>query len=520
MDLPAPIDYRTTNYSGEVGWSSKSAHLAVNLMKSKFDNDNATLLWNNNFYNPALTLFDTTTLPPSNDYTRFGVNGNLRQLPMASTLAARYTFSTLKNDVTMLQNMLSTGSTTPATNPSDATFRGEHKRTTFQVSLASRPARSLDTKLFWNYDKLKNDSTDVTFNPAVGSGLRGGSTDPIVNCANVAGTVCEPELFHYTKKTYGAEAGYQLSRANKLQAGVDYTKTERERADFEETKELRFFGEWKNSALDWATTRIKYTFTNRQSHFDPHPSVLAANPMDLFVRRFDLSNAYLHYIKFAGDATLGNGFDLGAEVILKKIDYRDVPLGRTGDDRQEFYVSVGWGDPSSLRLLAFGDIEYSTYESNHRVGTGNPDPTSGNSNTTYNWSARNQDTSWQVGVGADWAPRTRLKVKSSFLYAQTNGEADFTSQQTGAPLANTRPIRNFDNTRRVAFTLRGTYDFTRQIELGGGYAYEKYRYSDIAYDNTRYVVPGAGGAEAYTTGQFAFQNYSVNVVFGTVKYKF
>jgi MtrB/PioB family decaheme-associated outer membrane protein len=507
-DLPAPIDYTARNYSGEVGYSSRRSHFAVNLMHSTFDNGNETLRWQNNFFGGGPALLDTTVLPPSNELTRIALNGNLRQLPMDSILAGRFTYSTLQNDVNMITSMLSTGGVMQNTNPSEGTFHGNHKTTTASLSLASRPSQALDTKLYWNYNKLKNDSTDVIFSPSTAAG---------VNLA-CGGTICEPEMFHYKKNNFGLEGGYRLSGGNKLSAGVDYQKTDRERADFPRTKELKLFGEWKNSSLDSVTGRIKYQFLNRRSDFEPKEEVLAANPMDLYVRRFDLSNSHQHLLKLAADATLGGGFDAGFEVIYKDTQYKNVPLGRTGDNRQEYYASLGWGDPKSLRFLVFGDLEYAKYESNHRVGTGDPNPANGSNATTYNWNARNEDTSWQVGIGADWAPRSRLTLKTSLLYAQTNGEADF-SREAGAPTTPLIPIRNFDNTRRTTFNLRAIYEYTRQWQFTGGYAYEKYAFNDVGYEGLSYVA-GTGTSASYVTGQFAFQPYSANIVYAIAKYRF
>jgi MtrB/PioB family decaheme-associated outer membrane protein len=516
MDLPAPIDYTTKNLSGEVGFANKTSHFAVNLLRSTFDNGHDVLRWKNDFFGGGM---DTTVLPPSNEMTRLGINGNIRGLGMDSTLAGRYTYTTLTSDVAMQTTMLSTGGATPFTNPSEASFKGDHKRHTLGLSLASRPAKDLDTRLFYNRDKLQNDSTDMTFTPAPGVGLTAGSTNPLVTCSN-ANPVCEPERFHYTKQNFGVEAGYRLAREQKLLGGIDTSHTDRERADFPRTRETRYFGEYKSAVTDTLSGRIKYQYLTRRSDFEANQSILAANPMDLYVRRFDLANANQHLFKLVLDQNLANTVDLGFEMILKHNKYPDTPLGRTKDQRQEFYGSFGWGDPKAVRVLVFGDIEYVTYDSNHRVGSSLPaDPASGNNNTTYNWSARNKDTSWQIGTGLDWAARPRLKVKTSVLYTETNGRADFTSQQTGTPLASTVPITNFDNTRRFSFVMRGVYDATKQLELTGGYSYEQYRYSDIGYDNTRYIA-GTGASASYTTGQFAFQPYSANILFGMAKYKF
>lgn len=150
---------------------------------------------------------------------------------------------------------------------------------------------------------------------------------------------------------------------------------------------------------------MKYQYLTRNSEFDENnAAVFAANPMDFYVRRFDLANVHQHLVKLALDANPVPLVDVGFEVIYKRNRYINTILGRTDDQRQEYYASFGWGDP-------------------------NPDgaPTT----ATYNWSARNKDTAWQLGLGADWALLTRFTIKSSFVYMQTNGRADFSVQPGG-----------------------------------------------------------------------------------------
>ena len=522
MDLPAPIDYTARNITGEVGHTTKRSHLAFTVHHSLFDNGNQELRWQNDFFGNGL---DRTMLPPSNRLTRFAVNGNLRQLPVSSTLAGRVSYSRLTDDVAMPATQLSTGGAFPATNPSDSTFRGDIATTTASLALNSRPSAAADTKVYWNYIRQRNDSTEMSFNPAVGSGLRIGSTNPAVNCGNVAGAPCEAERFHYTKDNLGGELGYRLSSANRLLFGLDYTKTDRERADFPTTKDVKLYGQLRTTSLDWATARIKYQYLDRRSDFQPDQATLLANPMDLYVRRFDYANVNQNLLKLAMDTAPLGGFDFGLELIFKDNNYKDTPLGRTSDQRQEDYFSAGYGDPGSFRVFAFTDVEYTRYKSNHRVGNQNPDPAAGaipagaGGNATYNWSATNKDKAWQIGVGTDWVPRARFRVKASAIYAETNGTANFSAEPPPGVVVSTLPINNFDNTKRISLNLRGVYDATKQIELTAGYAYERYRYSDIGYDNTTYVA-GTGTSAAYTTGQFAFQPYTANIVYGLAKYKF
>jgi len=367
--------------------------------------------------------------------------------------------------------------------------------------------QAVDTKLYFNWLKEDNDSTQMSFAP--GAGLTGGT------CTAAS---CAPELFHYEKQQWGAEGGWRMTRANKLSGGLEWTNIDRERADFKKSEESRVFAEWKNSSLESLTGRLKYQYLQRRSDFDPNIAILSQNPMDLYVRRFDAANVDQSMVKLVLDFTPVPLLDFGLEAIYKRNDYKDTILGRTEDQRNELYGSIAYGDPKNWRVMLFGDIEFVKFDSAHRVGTGNPDPSSGSNATTYNWTSRNEDNSWQVGLGADWAVLTRLTLKASLIYAETDGHTDFSVAPGGDPTLRL-PITASDDTTRVAFNLKGVYELTRNWEVTAGYAYEKYRYSDIAYDGTRYVA-GAGTTSSIVTGQFSFQNYEANIAYLVGKYRF
>jgi hypothetical protein len=306
-------------------------------------------------------------------------------------------------------------------------------------------------------------------------------------------------------------------------AGLDFAETDRLRVDFTHTLDRKYYGEYKNNSLDNVDTRVRYQYLERRSNFSGESGIPT---IDTFVRRFDLANVDQHLAKLVFDVTPVPFLDLGFEAIYKHNNYRDTSLGRTGDNRQEFYASISYGDPKSFRVLLFADLETLYYDSQHRVGSGSPDPSTPPTATTYNWSAENHDKSWQIGIGADWLPRERLKVSSSFIFAQTNGSADFTAQNPN-PAGGLLPITAFDNTRRTSLNLKATYTVSRQFDISGGYAFEKYRFSDIGYDNFQYTVLSAVPATpatllstSYLTGQSAFQNYTANILYVMATYKF
>jgi len=521
-DKPFPVDYTTQNASIEAGYATRQAQLSVSALHSTFQNTNETLRWRNQFFGGQ----DTTWLPPSNEYTKLGLNGMLKRLPFESTLAGRLSISQATSSTPVAATVLNTGGVLRATNPDHSTFNGEVVHKTGSLSLHSNWSRDLDSRVYWNWTRKDNRSTEVTFvAPPAGVNCGGGS--------------CVAELLSYNRNNFGTDVGYRLNQTNRVVLGLDLVNLHRNRVDFDRTHDTRISAEWRNTSLDWLGTRLKYQYLERRSHFlEGNAGTGPTDPafLDRFIARFDASNVDQHLIKLTSDIRAAELADLGVEAIYKKNNFKDTVLGRKEDERAELYGNASYGDPKKLRAMVFADLELVRYESLHRnisvvppaVPTTGPntafDPFSGAACTgascNYNWGANNRDRSWLLGFGTDWLPRERLKFSGSAIWQWTHGAVDFDVQRTpNAINPRPTPIGNFDNTRRFTLNLKGTYGLTKSVDLTGGYAYETYRYSDIALDNYRYTI-GAGNGASYLSGAYAFPNYTANIVYATATVKF
>lgn len=505
IDLPVPVDFKTTNFGLEGGFQTRDRHFSVRFDQAKFQNENQLVRWTNPFWGSGL---DFTTREPDNDFWKVSGNAVFKRLPMNSTLGARLSYSRLTNDVNVVTSVLnSTAGAFSPTNPNNAVFSGDIRNTTASLTLNSSPADKLDTRLYWNWIRKDNQSTQMVFNT-------GGGAPNTTDCGTLAGVGrnCVAGLFNYRKNNMGAEAGYKLSDANKVLAGIDYQDTLRERYDSKKTTDWKYSFELRNSSFETVTARAKYHFLNRRSSVDGYDPV---NPIDQFVRRFDVADMEQHAVKLVFDiAPPVPLLDIGLEIAWKDNEYKETILGRTDDRRHEIFGSISYGDPKAFRVMLFGDIEYAQYDSYHRVGTGSADPSSAPTSTTYNWGARNQDRSWQLGLGADWLPYERLTLHGSLIHMQTRGLVDFTRQSGVSP-----QINNSDNTRRTALNLKGTYRVDKQWSMTAGYAWEKYRFNDIGYAGYQYTI-GTGTTATYLSGINAFQNYTANVVYLLTTYRF
>jgi len=518
-DLIVPVQWNTRNATVEGGYNTGKVNISLSYLYSRFDNDYTTLSWNNPFF---ANNVDTTYLAPDNSYQRIATNATFRDLPLQSTLAARYTWSQGKSDADLAQTALNATGATPfgPTLPNVNHFNGKVEDQTFTLALASHPAKAWDTRIYYNYYKRNNDSTEVVYSAA-----------SIVNCG---GGTCESDHFEYTKNNFGFDSYWRFLPKQRLGFGWDYWDIKQNREDYDKVRTNNLFIELKSGWTDTLTTRLKYNYLERRSNYLlSDAGVNGGDPAYLqrFTSRFDLADVNRNQLKLIADWSPLPLLDFAFEGTWRHNDYKESQIGRNSDRREEAYISASWGDPAKVRMTGFGDYEHITYDSNHRqIGTSpcnaasGPncfDPTQPPNSTAFNWSAKNTDRNWVVGLGADWPVTERVMLKASALYYDTNGSADIASQNNfGNPL----PINAYDDSQRTSLNLKGIYSYDKRWSFTLGYAYERWRYNDAGYNGYQYTVPfpavSNNTSQSYLNGYNAFTNSTANIFYLLASYRF
>lgn len=538
-ELPAFVNYTTTDASAEVGYATRATQYSLNVSWSKFESHDDTITWRNpaigtpaaaTAIGPApqtLANIENITLAADNNLWKVAGNAMWKQLPMGSTLALRGTYSKLTNSVPVALAAVAVatvaGSPTGQivnTNPSSTNFNGEVINKSVSASLTSQWSRALDSRIYYNWSEKDNHSTAIVYTPINRvTGLPAQTCD--LNPVTGAGlTTCSTELFHYKKDNAGVDLQYRINPQNRVSGGWDYLDTTRERLDFERTKDNKVYLEWKNGSLDWLTAKVKYQHLDRKADFgfsNLNPALSNNNFFNFYLKRFDLAGNKQDLLKVVLDANPQPFLDLGAELILKDNKYKDVTLGRSKDTREEVYFTAAYGDPKKFRVSAFFDFEATRYDSTHWVGAPNaatfPAPISA---TRYLWNGKVKDKNYVLGIGADWPYSERLKFRGSLIWQDTDGSVDLASNTALAPLQN---VSNYDTFRKTTLDLRGTYSFNKNFDLTLGFAYERFRYTDIQMDGYRYTLGGpAVTSTAIFSGAYAFPDYNATIVYATLKY--
>lgn len=511
-ELQAPIDWTTTDFSGEAGYSSRTMHLAVNALFSKFEDHNDWLSWRHPLVTTGLNT-ERTTLASDNELMRVGLNGVWKRLPAGSSLALRATYARLESDFPVETQWLAISGTTGNArlgNPSAAQFDGKVVNKSLSASLNSNPLARFDTRVYYNWYQRENESSHVVFTPG-GPGT-GGACDfnPVTGAAL---TTCTTEFLGFERKNFGVEAAYRVNRQNKVTLGLDYTDLERERIDYDRSKDRKATVEWKSGMLEFADLRVKYQHLQRDADFRLGAR---ADPFARDLRRFDAAPLERDLLKVSLDFSPAPLLDIGVEAIAKRNDYDTTILGRNKDRRDELYLTASYGAPNALRVTAFFDYEKTRYDSTHWVGSTATYPNPNAAGTAYLWQGFVKDRNNLFGLAADWQVMPRFRLHGSFIYQKTDGGVDFITQNN---LGNPVPIDEYDSFTKRAFNVKGTYGVLRNVDLTLGAAYEKYNFSDVQIDGYIYALR-TGTTQHFFSGAYAFPSYEATIVYATVTYRF
>lgn len=518
-DLAYPVRYQTNNAAFEGGYTTRTMTFTGSYMFSNFGNYNEAVNYNNPYFG---NIVDRVYLPPPNQYQRIALNGVVRDLPWKSTFAARYTWDKTTSDVTIYDTVAggSAGSGSYINvQPETPTFNGDEKRQTLTLGWSATPMKGLDTRAYYNWQKMSNNSTDVVF---------------CASGASSCGGTFENELWDYKKNNFGVDAYWRVDRGNRLGFGFDWYDIKQNRFDFDDTTTNTYWVEWKNTSIDTVSARIKYSYIHRHSDFLLGDAGADANDNDYlfrFVRAFDLTNYNQNRVKATVDWAPMDSVGTAFEFIYKDNDYNKTVLGRVKDKRWEVYGNLTYGTPSSWRATLFADYEDVKYTSDHRYISSNNcnsprppncfDPSTPPTSQAYNWNSIVKNNNWMIGLGVDVPVSEQLMVTGSLIYDKVDGSADMTAQENyGNPL----PLDAYPNIKTVSLNLKGTYKFDKNWSLTGGYAYQKYDFSDDQFNGYTNTIPFPGvttnASQSYLNGWNANQAYNANIFYLLATFKY
>ncbi|HZV82398.1 MAG TPA: MtrB/PioB family outer membrane beta-barrel protein [Geobacteraceae bacterium] len=490
-EIPEPIDYRTDSFGIEAGYAKKPFFASLSYFYSTFDNDSSRLDFTNAFSGSP----DALSLPPDNDYYKIAFKASAF-LPLNSRLSLNVGSSRTRADSVRLWDAFTLA-------PTGQSFNGRVETTNYDLALTSSPLPWLDAKVYAGYYDKDNRSDVID--------------DGEVN-----------ELFDYTRRNEGLELGVKLPMHFYLSGSYKNNEMRfHNRIDVTETTDDIYAVNLRWSGLDFLTLRTGYERVNRQMdravQDDPDEAAVES-----FIRRYDVAPMHRDSFKASVDISPLDSLNISLGYIYKRTDYYDTTLGLTEDKRDEFTVDADYSIGTVAKLYGYFDYEKVRSQQDQRQFTNpstiNPDGAVQDP-LNFNWNLHQKDKTYDFGVGTDiYIIPKKLTLKLQYDYVMSNGDADFQylldTALTGGRTNSSIDAGNWDDYRKQSFRARAVYDLMKSMSITAGYAYEKFRYDDLRTDDYQYVVSSFGFANTFLSGAYKDQDYTANVFFLGLTYRF
>jgi len=509
IELPTNVDYLTSSFKAETGYSTKPLFVAVNYFYSRFENGDGL----QNFRNPATAntaaATDTVFFPPENDYQKFGLKGGVA-LPFNSRFSLDLNSSRARSSARMANSYVAdvtaaasnigirglTGITT-----SNSHFNGNVSTDQLNVALTSNPKPFLDAKIFYKYYNKDNKSDVIT------------TID--------GATVLNNHLFDYRKNIYGVETGVKLPAKFSINAAYNFTKTERAREDIPKNRDNLIDLGVKWSGLRFMNAKVGYEYLDRAAEFAV-PMTAVPTSFEPWVQRFDAAaqtrNTYKASVEFFPLDTLS--LNIGYK--FKHSNYKDTILGLNDSKVNQVDADFDWQVHKRIRLFGYFDFEQRTKNQIQRQATTYTDPASTPTAANFNWRSDAKENSYGYGIGTDITIiQDKLTLNLAHYSIQADGTIDYTYLLGALPLPagqtqDNIDLGSWDDYHLNNFVAKLTYQVTKMVSLTAAYAYESYSYGDAQYNGYLYV-PGTTG---YLTGAYSDPSYQAHVGFLSVNVKF
>jgi hypothetical protein len=522
IELPAPVDYTTNNFNGEIGYATRPLTASIDFIYSDFGNANHVL----DYESILSTKTDSTTLPTNNDYYRVGFKGSAL-LPLNSRLNVNLANARSESEFDLLQSYLLTGTAVQSlvTSPnslSATTFHGKKDIQNYNIVVTSNPVSYLDGKIFYKYYSTTNNSDQITTVDTMST-----------NTLNPTTTITN-NLFDYRRNTIGADLGIKLPDKFHFDVGYSYVKTDRSREDIPMDFDNIVKAELRWNGSDFVTPKISYEHLQRSAAGPTAADLASTNNfgIDSWLRRFDASSQTRDTYKVAADFYPVENLDLGLALQYIKANWAQDILGTRSKTTAEADFTGQYPIGQIASVSAYFDLQnIKTYSYFRRFDSTHNDvnPFDPQTSSNYNWDMSINDNTYEFGAAAEvYLMPKKLTLRLQYDYTNSDGSDDLNILNTAALAAISTTanngnidIPNFDDYRDSSFTAKLSYLVTRSLSVAAGFSYEEYKYNDVAVDNYQYFFSNSTGTTPYyLSGAYSSPSYTARVFFLAAAYRF
>jgi MtrB/PioB family decaheme-associated outer membrane protein len=477
--FPAPVDFSTNRVDMGLEYSSKRSRLRFGFRSLNFNNQYASVSWENPFTPPGNTALLRAALEPDSEFYQFSLTGSFN--PTARLrLSGQASIGRISQD----QNYLpySANPDFDDLQPPRTSLDGKLDTTGLSARLMAGLSQNLSLQINMKYDDRDN-RTPVDF-----------YTPVITDLVQRPETPNRP--YSFTRGRYSAEFSYQANSPFSFNTGVMQKNYKRTLQSVRETKDSAWWGEV--SVDRWSATQLRLRLETSNRDISPYQQVSDPGLQEnVLMRKFHLADRDRERVLIELDLSPGDRLSADLSYFFSENRYKQSILGLMKSNEKNFSLDLGFAVKTNLSLYAFFNLD--NYDS---------DISGAEFAGALPWVAKTKDRFTTWGFGMSGKLNDRLDITIDYVSSSSRGHIDTDSGAGESPfpvlatdLRNTNIRLNYQASKKWGLTLQAEH--------------ENYDSSDWQID-----ALGNDGISAILTLGPESPNYSVTVIRLLANYRF
>jgi MtrB/PioB family decaheme-associated outer membrane protein len=510
IELPGPIDHRTTDITGQVQWSNERGTVRAGYDGSFFSNNVTSLVWDN-----PLRATDIAGGPSDGrqalwpDNSTNGLSATTAwNLSKRTRVFGNISVSQWRQDAALLPYTINTA--LPVFPLARQTADVSANVTAAYAGLNTRPSDkswlTLRYKLY-DYDNTTPEFpvTDyVAYDTNVSTYANGG-TEPL----------------SYVRNYFDADLTYNLMPFTALKVGYGFEGDKRTFRQFDKTSDQTLSFALDTTRTTWLMLRAQYDYSHRTGSGLDEEVFDADNDGAAAPRQFDVANRNRNRFALIATMVPNDRVSFNASGGYVKDDYVDSEFGLQNQDGR--FVSFGVDYSPAPHVDLFADYGYEKYGSLQKSRQASPgtqefDP-------TRDWTTDGSDSAHTLTAGVA-LKRIKEKIDADWGLEYSNAADSYTyGLAPNQTIFTTTPLQQLPafSQNRTTSMLNVMYYLSRRIGLGASWLYETFDSDDFAFtqDTLNAVsLPRGGGSQQIIQTRYSYRPYTGNTGFLKVRYLF
>ncbi|OFW11328.1 MAG: hypothetical protein A3H96_18760 [Acidobacteria bacterium RIFCSPLOWO2_02_FULL_67_36] len=476
VELPAPIDTRSTDMNAGVEWANARGMLRIGYDASWFTNHIETLTWDN-----PLRATDIATagsqgrysLPPSSTMTGISTAASIK-LPARSRLTGNVSVGRWNQDQELLPFTINSASVSAAASLPRPTADAKANTLAMNYNFTSRPNRLLWFNARYRYYDFDNRTAPFSASPGM-----------VVMDQNV-GTGHTSEPISSTRHNIDLDASFTPAPFTAIRVGYGREEVDRTFRIFEATTDNVFRTSIDATSFGWLTVRAIVEHAVRRGSGFELGALTEANEQPT-MRHYDVADRNRDRVTGLVQVTPVPAVGFSISAARGKDDYNGTGFGLRNNENRVYTVTADFVPHEAVSAgLSYSFEKYAALQTSRSANAAQfNDP-------TRDWSDDSADKAHNVVASLDLmklAPKTDLRFAYNFNRSRTTFRYTLAPNSPLVAPSQLPPVTN--ELQRATADAR--YFLTPRVAIGFVYAYDRYSVNDFSMDPatiSRLDMPG------------------------------